>query len=926
MKSKEYNTLLLTTLVFLLSFSFTNAQTKDKYCDNLIIIKVHPEYKNSFKSNQNFISLFSKTGVSEISQKFPHSPIPERKYNEKGEKLVDLSLIYQVRFRNEIDVLSFVSYLNKLEFIDYAEPNYHMQLLYLPDDPMNIEHQYWLNNIMAYQAWDIHQGDTNVVIGIVDTGIDISHEDLIYNIKYNYNDLPNGNDDDNDGYIDNFRGWDFGDNDNNPQANPNVESGFHGSWVSGISSPETDNGKGLSGVGFKTKFLPIKVMNSDGIINTAYDGVVYAADQGCKVINCSWGNTTYQQLAQDVVNYATYNRDALVVGAAGNKNNDDFFFPASYENVLSVAGTTVDDEKWGNFDTSSGSSFGFLVDVSAPGTMMRTTGNGDYMMAYAGTSFAAPVVSGLAGILRSFYPEMSALQIGELIKISSDLIDTIPHNQPYAGMLGTGRVNMYNALVIEYSPAIQLKSPEISDNREPGDIVYISGNLVNFLAQSENLSVNVIAESPYLEVVNADFIIGELNTMESINLTDQIAVVVHENTPFDYESFIRLEFMDGDYTGVQSIPLTVNYGYKNIETEKLKMSVTAYGRFGYSDLSGRNGEGLWYNQFFKLFYDSGIMYGLSSSRIMSSVRQDTDFNTILFPEFVESDNEDYQLIQTKFDDSSDPQALGLEIVQKVYAFDVHENFVIVNYDIINKNSETVEDIYFGIFTDWDLVDASNNSVYYNPEQDLMYCRSNSDQNLFAGIKLLSNQTQNVYALSQTTGGDGVVDITDGFSDIERFHLISNSNSGTGSVENGTDAVITCSAGPFSIVAGDTAKLSFAFIAAGSQFVLLQSANEALELFDDRFGESSVFTDIENDIIFYPNPVGDVLVIDRNKEFLNSEIRLTIKDIKGNIEIINRLPAGEIKSYISLDGVSKGMYFITLETPNSTITGKLLIID
>ncbi|GAI36367.1 unnamed protein product, partial [marine sediment metagenome] len=130
-------------------------------------------------------------------------------------------------------------------------PHYLPELLYTPDDPLNI-YQYYLDTIKAYDAWEICKGDSNIVIGITDTGVDIDHEDLQGNIYYNYNDPINGIDDDNDGFIDNFRGWDLGENDNNPQW----EINDHGVVVTGIAGARTDNGIGISGVGFKSRFLP----------------------------------------------------------------------------------------------------------------------------------------------------------------------------------------------------------------------------------------------------------------------------------------------------------------------------------------------------------------------------------------------------------------------------------------------------------------------------------------------------------------------------------------------------------------------------------------------------------------------------------------------------------------------------------------------
>ena len=212
----------------------------------------------------------------------------------------------------------------KTGLVEYAEPRYIPELLYEPNDP-STGSQYYLGKIQAYDAWDIAQGDTNTVIAIVDTGMDMDHGDLIYNIAYNTDDPLDGTDNDNDGFVDNFRGWDMGDNDNFPQNEMNE----HGTLCAGLASADTDNGIGIAGPGFKCRLLPVKIQDSDSLLTRSYEGIVYAAEQGAQIISCSWGDTHYARFEQDMVSYAAINKDALVVAACGNDNNIRNFYPAS---------------------------------------------------------------------------------------------------------------------------------------------------------------------------------------------------------------------------------------------------------------------------------------------------------------------------------------------------------------------------------------------------------------------------------------------------------------------------------------------------------------------------------------------------------------------------------------------------------------------
>ncbi|MDP4267487.1 MAG: S8 family serine peptidase, partial [Bacteroidota bacterium] len=318
----------------------------DEYLKNTIIFKIKPQYRNLCKAvgieDEKLKTIFIKLGVKSLGKIYPNHTPPLQNKSFNSSLQVDLSLIYELEYANSFDIEEAINLLYKSELIDYAEPHYIQKTLLTPNDP-NISSQYHLNLIHAYEAWDICTGDTNVVIGIVDTGTDFGHPDL-GNIKYNYNDPIDGKDNDGDGYIDNFYGWDLGENKNNPQWDANES---HGVLVTGSASATTNNGIGIAGVGFKCKYLPIKVSNSAGALTKTYEGIVYAADHRCQIINCSWGDSAsgYSQYHQDIINYATYNKNSLIVASAGNASNQSIYYPAAYENVISVAGSDQSDVK-----------------------------------------------------------------------------------------------------------------------------------------------------------------------------------------------------------------------------------------------------------------------------------------------------------------------------------------------------------------------------------------------------------------------------------------------------------------------------------------------------------------------------------------------------------------------------------------------------
>lgn len=425
------------------------SQDTDAYRPGIVILKIKADYRNLCKDETVEIpelkSLFEELGYHKVFKKYPFAEPPTRKYNDKGYKLADISLIYELVLNVHADVMEAVQKVKATGLVEYSEPDYVSYDMYTPNDAgIGSVMPYHFDNVMAYAAWDSTQGDTNTIIGITETSIDVNHEDLRDNIKYNYADPINGTDDDNDGKIDNYAGWDMVDNDNDLFINNEI----HGTAVAAIASASADNGIGYAGLGFKCKFIPVKAGDNSQVITHGYPAIGYCVQMGAKVVNCSWGNTTFSQQAQDIVTYTVINSDVVLVASAGNASSTNYYYPASYQHALSVTGVDANDL----FNNGVNNTFTYndSVDVSAPGFDVYTTAtyNGTYLYSppQGGTSMAAPIVSGIAGLVRSKFPCMTALEVVEHIKATTDNIDTISENIPYAGTIGAGRVNALKAV------------------------------------------------------------------------------------------------------------------------------------------------------------------------------------------------------------------------------------------------------------------------------------------------------------------------------------------------------------------------------------------------------------------------------------------------------------------------------------------------
>ena len=444
MKQLSIFLLLLTPVFGFSQHTILTDENGQDYMAGVVLFKVAPEFRSACTDDAVAIpALLEEIRELEfvsLEKKFKSAVAPASEYNERGQKLADISLIYELKIPDDKDVFLASKKLAELSAIVYAEPKYVSYDQYTPNDAnLNSVMPYHFDNVEAYAAWDITLGDTNVVIGITDTSFDNDHEDMSGNIKYNYDDPIGGGDDDADNYIDNYAGWDMVDDDNNLFINNEI----HGTAVGAIASATADNGIGYAGIGFKCKFLPVKVADNSQVITHGYEGIEYCVEQGCDVINCSWGNTTFSQVAQDVIAWAAINNDVVIVASAGNDDATAMYYPASYNYVMSVTGVNSADV----FDNGSNPPFtrNDSVDVSAPGYSVYTTatfgGNPLYAPPQGGTSMAGPIVAGVAGLVRSQFPCLTALEVIEQIKSTADNIDAITQNVPYAGLLGTGRVN-----------------------------------------------------------------------------------------------------------------------------------------------------------------------------------------------------------------------------------------------------------------------------------------------------------------------------------------------------------------------------------------------------------------------------------------------------------------------------------------------------
>jgi len=354
----------------------------------------------------------------------------------------EVSRLYVFTLVDGIDATEVISRLENESSIDYASLYMLPTLHYVPNDPRAVD-QWFLPHTQAYEGWDIVRGDTtrHSIIAIVDTGVNWDHPDLAPNIWINAAEDANQNgvfdsadndgvDADSNGFVDDVVGWDFGDDDNQPRDSEVP----HGTPVAGTASEATDNGLLGAAIGFSARIMCIKGF-SGGLPMNAYQGMIYAAETGAEVVNCSWGTMTFNQAEQDMIN-AAWEAGALIIGSAGALSDTTRNYPAAYQHVMAVAATDRNDHK------ASFSGYGTWVDICAPGVDIWTIYGVSDFIEYSGTSFSTAMVSGLAALIRAWHPNLNNDEVEQLIEASAD---TIYHLNPnLRGLLGAGRINCYN--------------------------------------------------------------------------------------------------------------------------------------------------------------------------------------------------------------------------------------------------------------------------------------------------------------------------------------------------------------------------------------------------------------------------------------------------------------------------------------------------
>lgn len=467
-------------LIFVVSFSFlfttSYAQKATNYANDRIIVKFKPDYTPTYVLRKGFVSF----GISSVDQLNRQYECTSAKRINAGRKSKVHTYTYVLHFDGSVNIPELIKKYKATDCFEYVEADYKGRVSgttgITPNDA-NFSQQWSLYNdgtfsydsakagadIKMKEAWGIETGDSSIVVAIIDGGAKLDHPELVGRIWENYNEVPaNGTDDDNNGYVDDWRGWNFAYDNNNP-----ADVYGHGTNVAGIIGANANNNIGYAGVDWHCKLMILKALDSNGYGYYSWwaDAINYAVDNGARVINMSLeGLDAGFNALEDAADYA-YSNNVTIVACMGNYDTAAPSYPAACGHVIAVGATNDHDDRVNPFFFGGGSDFGPDICVVAPGdfiyglSIVSNTSNSTF---WSGTSQATPHVTGLVSLLLAQDPTRTPDQLRHIIEVTAD--DTVGNpaeDVPGWDMYyGYGRINAYRALSYDNPNAV----PSIASN------------------------------------------------------------------------------------------------------------------------------------------------------------------------------------------------------------------------------------------------------------------------------------------------------------------------------------------------------------------------------------------------------------------------------------------------------------------------------
>ncbi len=513
--------------------------------------------------------------IESLTAPFENSFTPEFQDN------FGIKRIHEIQLSEDANIFEVIYTLNQRSDVEYVEPVFARYISkFEPNDP-GYETQYAPKITDCPRAWDLSTGE-DVLIAVVDNGVFYDHPDLEANMWVNEADPIDGEDNDNNGYVDDYRGWDFVGNSNGAQffpdndPKPSSDGVSHGTHVSGCAAAVGNNGLGVIGPAFNAKILPVKCGSDNPKLSSifeGYKGILYAAQMGADIINCSWGGPGYSDAEQDLVNQAL-SYGAIIFAAAGNDGHPMSYYsqyPAMLEGIISIGASTSGD------GVASFSNYGYQNCVYAPGKQIYSTYPANRYQKLNGTSMACPIAAGIAAMVKSIHPEYTWKEMYHQLRATSeDVFSGNDDNKDDLRLLYFGRINAYYATYFNNPsidadpvPGISVLDVTIPNNEKALTFIgehNITIKIKNYLGDAENLSIELLPYDNFIELSYTDIHTDIFESKEE--MTIPVKVTLNDLNPW-FEGTAKI-----------LIKYKAARGYDNIELVELPITIPSVNSLG----------------------------------------------------------------------------------------------------------------------------------------------------------------------------------------------------------------------------------------------------------------------------------------------------------------------------------------------------------
>lgn len=864
---------------------------------------------------------------------------------KSGTSLYDPSAVVEVSISESLSPELASRKLSSIPGILFAEPKPVHSILTSPNDSLYPD-QYYLHLVRAEHAWPKIPDNREVVVAIVDTGVDTTHNDLRENIWVNVGETGldtfgrdkrnNGVDDDSNGFIDDWFGWDFVGS-GSIEDNIPLPGHLHGTHVAGIAGAVTNNHIGIAGTALGVKLMAIKVGSDNPSHNTVDkigDAVLYAAAMGANVVNCSFGSPSFSQAEQEVFQAAS-DLGATIVAASGNNGLEMIYYPAGYKSVIAVGASTRSDV------IASFSNYHRMVDIVAPGSSIVSCVPGNDYSWFDGTSLSTPIVSAVAAMTIRSNPALTPRHVKAVLLSSATNIDTLNQNQ--IGKFGAGRVDALQAVIAANSPRTYVDVDSLHWFKKGSD-----AQSERFIS-SDTLSVSFTLDNLYSDVgpmrivftdktmgfpaglVRHELTISGIQSGSSYPVLLEPFVVLTENLPLNALVQVLVEMFTADsiLVGRRMLTATVNQSWTTLSRNDIRVTVNSSGNIGYNDFPlNTQGIGFSYRTSSSLLFEGALMISTGSGNVINSARgvgssvKDTDFQVLNPISVQQLPDIPVSEATALFNDSWAPSPAGLIVSSRVYqgSADSVRNGILVCYTAYNTSrTETVDPFYLSLYLDWDIgPGGESNLAAWDYGRGIAYCSSTSLQDYPAvGVSMISDLPINFFAIDN----DGITHdnpgVYRGFDRVTKWRMMSG---GIGrAVSNITDVSMVLGGGPASIAPGDSIQVCFT-LSAGMAYPEIVTATDALRAMAASLGMNSTaytpigfgqrFVHLTNSPALLPGLQSVTFEIDKP-----SFVSIDVVDLFGRtalpVFVNERLTGGRFTRSFHLPEIPFGTYFLRM---------------